>query len=392
MNDIKKQHQGLGMLWADAAGLEELASHRPLTIKMGFDPTAADLHLGHAVGLWALRRLQDAGHRVALVVGDFTAAIGDPTGRDATRPAADALAIQANARTYAEQALRILDPAKTQTLFNGKWLEALGAAGMVRLASKTTLAQMLAREDFATRHGAQAPIGVHELLYPLLQAHDSVVIEPDAELGGTDQRFNLLMGRELMREAGQKPQACLMVGLLVGLDGRRKMSKSLGNHMGLTESPEAMFAKTMSISDESMEQWIQTLDISIEDSLPMERKKSLGQWIVSRLHEPEAALRARSSWEASRQRDDWSDAPTLRVELGAEGALWSSLLRDWGWEESAAKARDRIAQGALRLDGAKITDPKAKAPPGVQGLLRYGSKKAARLETAPSIAPAKPKL
>lgn len=377
MNSEKNIAEG----WASAIGAEELAGKKGLKIKMGFDPTAPDLHLGHAVGLLALRRLQDQGHSVALIVGDFTAAIGDPTGRNDMRPQLGAEQIAANAKTYADQALRILDAEKTEILFNSAWLEKLGAAGMIALGAKATVAQMLAREDFGKRFAEQAPIGLHELIYPLLQARDSVEICPDAEVGGSDQRFNLLMGRELMREAGQKPQACFMVGLLVGLDGKRKMSKSLGNHIGLSEPAEDIFAKTMSISDQAMEQWRETLgaDGVVVEGNPMESKKLLASWIVERLAGVGQGLSARASWEASRQNGDWSQAPEMSQDVGAEGEPWASLLRDWGWEASAGKARERIAQGALKINGEKMLDPKARLMPGFEGLVRYGAKKAARL-------------
>ena len=374
--------ESMGVGLTDAVGLADLPQGRALLVKMGFDPTAPDLHLGHAVGLLALRRMQNLGHQVALVVGDFTAAIGDPTGRNDTRPSLDKATIDTNAASYAKQAMRILDESKTRVMFNSVWLEKLGASGLIRLASKTTVSQMLAREDFSKRYKEGAAIGAHELLYPLLQARDSVEIMPDIEFGGTDQRFNLLMGRELMREAGQKPQACAMVPLLVGLDGTRKMSKSLGNHIGLAESPQDVFAKTMSVSDATMRQWIAALGVSMEDeeAAPMEMKKQLGCWIVERLSGPQEALAARRSWEKSRQGGDWSElAETLKVAVTAEGSAWATLLRDWGWESSAQQARQRIAQGALRLNGEKVLDAKAKVYPGDCGLVRYGAKKAASM-------------
>ena len=377
---LSKLGRSLGA--CEDVGVAEMPSGRPLLAKMGFDPTAPDLHLGHAVGLFALRRFQDMGHSVVLVVGDFTAAIGDPTGRNDTRPQLTAQAIEVNAATYAEQALAILDPSKTRVAFNGSWLAPLGAAGMIALAAKTTVAQMLARDDFKKRFEEGAPIGAHELLYPLLQARDSVELRPDVEFGGTDQRFNLLMGRELMREAGLPPQACAMVPLLVGLDGTRKMSKSLGNHIGLTEASEEIFAKTMSASDATMVQWREALGAERTERAgdPMESKKALAAWIVERLRGAEAAARSRTVWEASRERGNWEDLAEERAMAPPpEGKPWASLLRDWGWETSAEQARQRIAQGALRLDGVKIDDPRARALPGVAGLLRYGARKAAKL-------------
>ena len=370
---------------SDSVGLESLDWSKSLTIKMGFDPTAPDLHLGHAVGLFALRRLQDFGHQVQLVVGDFTAAIGDPTGRNDMRPKLSRDKIKENAKTYSDQAMQILDPEKTKVVYNSSWLEALGAAGMIELASQATVAQMLARDDFSKRFKEQAPIGAHELLYPLLQARDSVELRPDMEFGGSDQRFNLLMGRELMKAAGQKPQACAMVGLLVGLDGKRKMSKSLGNHIGLAESADEIFAKTMSISDEAMEQWRHVLGASstLVAGDPMESKKRLGLFVAGKLAGMDSAEAARKAWENSRQKGDWNTfAQEMSLEIPEQGAMWSSLLRDWGWESSARKARERIAQGALRWDGEKITDPKAVLLPGANGLARYGSKHAAKLLTA----------
>lgn len=377
-------------LFSDQVGLDALTQAKPIDqwrVKMGFDPTSADLHLGHAVGLFALRELQNQGAQVLLVVGDFTASIGDPTGRNEARPSLDAAAIARNASTYAEQAFRILDPARTTTVFNSVWLDALGSRGMIALASQTTLAQMLAREDFARRFKAQAPIGAHELLYPLLQGHDSVHLRPELEVGGTDQRFNLLMGRELMRAQGLIPQACAMTPLLVGLDGVKKMSKSLGNHIGLTESPSDQFAKTMSVSDETMLQWMGALRVSAPQpgEHPLSAKKRLAFWIVERFHGRALAGEAQASWEASRQGGDWSSlAEPLSLDLPLDGKPWAAILRDLGWEASAAQARSRIAQGALRLDGSKIEDPSARALPGVAGLLRYGSKRAARLSSTPA--------
>lgn len=368
----------------DSIGTDTLPTDRPWRVKMGFDPTAPDLHFGHAIGLLALRKLQDAGHHVILVVGDFTASIGDPTGRNDMRPELSREQILSNAKTYAEQAMKILRSDRCEVVFNSSWLDKLGTAGMIKLASKTTISQMLARDDFAKRYKDQVPIGAHEILYPLLQGQDSVELCPDLEFGGTDQRFNLLMGRELMKAAGQKPQSCAMVSLLVGLDGKKKMSKSLGNHIGLTEPAHEVFAKTMSISDEAMEQWGQTLRAfgardGWVDGDPMESKKRLGSWMVEKLH-PGVGQSARLNWEASRQHNNWeSVADQKSLSVPADGQPWASVLRDWGWESSAGMARERISQGALRLDEVKITDPKARATPGLTGLLRYGSKRVAKI-------------
>ena len=373
---------------AETIGFEKLDWTKPLKIKMGFDPTSPDLHLGHAVGLFSLRHFQDLGHEVLLVVGDFTASIGDPTGRNEMRPKLSREQIKINAKTYASQAMKILDPEKTTVVYNSSWLDNLGASGMIELASQATIAQMLARDDFAKRFKDQSPIGAHEILYPLLQAKDSVELCPDIEFGGSDQRFNLLMGRELMRSAGQKPQACAMVGLLVGLDGKKKMSKSLGNHIGLTDSPDEIFAKTMSISDETMEQWRLILgedSTEIKDN-PMESKKALGLSIASKLWGVKVAETAKSNWEQSHQKRDWQAiAEEKIIEMNSEPLLWASLLRDWGWEKSSGNSRARMAQGALRVNDVKITDPKATVKKEDMGLVRYGAKHVAKITIKEAI-------
>jgi tyrosyl-tRNA synthetase len=369
----------------DAIGAQSLPADRPWRVKMGFDPTAQDLHLGHAVSLFALRKLQDLGHEVLLIVGDFTAAIGDPTGRNAMRPPLSAEQIAQNAQTYASQALLILDPAKTKILRNSQWLEPMGAAGLVSLAAQATVAQMLAREDFAKRMDESKPVGVHELLYPLLQAQDSVRLAPDIEFGGSDQRFNLLAGRELMREQGLAPQACVLMPLLPGLDGEKKMSKSLGNHIGVSEPAADLFAKTMSISDALMGRWIEAFGLSGELGVdpaerPMDAKKALARWLCAALRGPEAAAEAQAGWEAAHQRGDRAAlAEDKLVSVPAHGVLWASVLRDWGWEASGSRARERIAQGALKVNGEKLVDPKALALPGFTGLVSYGAKHSARV-------------
>jgi len=372
----------------DAIGAQNLPTDRFWRVKMGFDPTAPDLHLGHAVSLFALRKMQDAGHEILLIVGDFTASIGDPTGRNAMRPPLSREQIEANAATYSAQALQILDAEKTKILFNSHWLEPLGAAGLISLASSATVAQMLAREDFATRMADQKPVGLHELLYPMLQAQDSVHLIPDLEFGVSDQRFNLLAGRELMRAKGQAPQACVLMPLLPGLDGEKKMSKSLKNHIGVSEPARDIFAKTLSISDDLMERWISCFGLagqmkSDAAARPMDAKKELAHWLCRALHGPEAAHEAQASWEAAHQRNErgaTAEDKTLVAPIG--GLLWASVLRDWGWEASGGRARERIGQGALKIDGEKITDSKALAQPGFSGLVTYGAKHSARVVVA----------
>ncbi len=347
---------------------------RPLRVKLGLDPTAPDIHLGSAVVLRKLRQFQDLGHEAIIVIGDFTAMIGDPSGRSKTRPQLSEEEVRKNARTYEEQYCKILDPEKTKVVFNSQWLGKMNFADVIRLAAKTTVARVLERDDFQNRFENELPIGLHEILYPLCQAYDSVVLEADVEMGGTDQKFNNLMGRDLQRAFGQEPQVVLLMPLLVGLDGREKMSKSLGNYVGIEEPPFEMYGKIMSIPDELMiDYFVLTTDVPmqeirrIEEGLkegtihPKEAKKRLAREIVTMYHSAEAARKAEEEFErVFAQKEMPSEMPELKISSSElkEGKIWSvKLLVMAGIAKSNREARNLILQGAMRLDGKRISSP-----------------------------------
>jgi tyrosyl-tRNA synthetase len=353
---------------------------KPLRVKAGFDPTAPDLHLGHTVLIRKLKHFQDLGHTVIFLIGDFTGMIGDPTGRNVTRPPLSRQEILQNAETYKAQVFKILDPERTEIRFNSEWLEKLGAEGLIRLAAKFTISQMLEREDFHKRFNEERPIAVHELLYPMVQGYDSVALQADVELGGTDQKFNLLMGRELQRSYGQPSQVVLTMPLLEGLDGVQKMSKSFGNYIGITEAPREMFGKVMSISDDLMWRYYELLtDVSTRDieqmqrsvaagtAHPMALKKELAQRIVADFHSHPAALKAAEEWEAIFQRDQAPES-IEHVTIGyAEVAAKSSgeeavikldkLLARCGLADSVSDGLRKIKQNAVRIDGHVKSEP-----------------------------------
>ncbi len=349
---------------------DRLREGRPLRVKAGFDPTAPDLHLGHAVLLNKMRQLQDFGHHVLFVVGDFTAMIGDPTGRNVTRKPLTREAILANAETYQQQVFKILDPARTEVLLNSAWLEPLGAVGMIELAAQATVARMLERDDFSQRYRTGQPIAVHEFLYPLMQGYDSVVLEADLEIGGTDQKFNLLMGRQLQQAHGKRPQAIMTLPLLEGLDGVKKMSKSLENYIGITEPPEAMFGKLMSVSDNLMWRYLELLSTRSVAELaqmqaavaagknPMEVKLDLAEELVARFNSAAAGGKAREGFlERFRYRQVPDELPQKRL-CAPGGLMIGAALQQAGLVGSTSEALRLIAQGAVRIDGDRVEDPK----------------------------------
>ena len=362
----------------------------PLRVKLGLDPTAPDLHLGHTVVLNKLRQFQDLGHQVIFLIGDFTALIGDPTGRNATRPPLTAEEIAANAKTYFEQASLVLDPAKTDIRRNSEWCEPLGATGMIRLAAQSTVARMLERDDFTKRYKSGSPISVHEYLYPLMQGYDSVVLKADVELGGTDQTFNLLMGRELQRNAGQSPQCVVTMPLLEGLDGVEKMSKSKGNTVGITDAPEDMFGKLMSISDTLM--WRYYLLLSRRSLLeiealqaeaqagrnPRDIKVDLALELVERFHSRSAALAALASFEARfKQGEAPADLALIRLGAGPLGVV--QVLKQAGLVPSNAEAFRNIEQGGVRVDGSRVEDRGLSLQAG-QYVVQVGKRRFAKVE------------
>ncbi|NLX14735.1 MAG: tyrosine--tRNA ligase [Phycisphaerales bacterium] len=378
--------------------------NKPLRIKLGLDPTAPDIHLGHTVVLRKMRQFQDLGHKAVLIIGDYTARIGDPSGRSKTRPVLDSKDIKANAKTYFEQAGRVLDTSrsKLEIRYNSEWLEKMDFADVIRLAGQMTVGQMLKRDDFAKRFKAEVPIGVHELLYPLMQGWDSVCIESDVELGGTDQTFNNLVGRDLQRDAGQEPQVVMVMPILVGLDGQEKMSKSLGNYVGVTESTHDMFGKLMSIPDECMSNYL-TLLTSVPDSdirlitdanqtHPMEAKKRMAMEIMAGFHAAVDAERARSEWEQIHQKKAATgglvipeDTPTLAVgkDLMDDGRVpVIRLAVHCGFAESNSEVRRLIKENGLRLNGELVTDAMALLPIKTGDILQRGKRKFARLEVA----------
>ncbi|GAA0813600.1 tyrosine--tRNA ligase [Colwellia sp. D2M02] len=372
--------------------LEKLKSGKPLKIKAGFDPTAPDLHLGHTVLINKLRQFQLQGHEVIFLIGDFTGMIGDPTGKNVTRKPLTKEDVLANAETYKEQVFKILDPEKTTVAFNSTWMEKLGAAGMLQLASRQTVARMMERDDFKKRYANGQAIAIHEFMYPLVQGWDSVALESDVELGGTDQKFNLLMGRELQKSEGQRPQTVLMMPLLEGLDGVQKMSKSLGNYIGITDSPTEMFGKIMSISDVLMWRYYELLSFKpleeiesyktqiSEGKNPRDVKIDLAKELIARFHDEAAAQAAHDEFINRFQKgalpDDMPEL-SLTAEGGEIGI--ANLLKEVGLVASTSDAFRMIKQGAAKIDGEKITDRNLTVIAGSEAVYQVGKRKFARV-------------
>lgn len=384
--------RGVSELLLEAELLKKLKRGKPLVVKAGFDPTAPDLHLGHTVLINKLRRFQDLGHQVVFLIGDFTGLIGDPTGRNATRPPLTPDEVQANAATYQKQVFRILDPEKVRIEFNSRWMGEMTAAGLIQLAGKHTVARMLERDDFNKRYKGGQPIAIHEFLYPLVQGYDSVVLKADVELGGTDQKFNLLMGRHLQEVYGQEPQVVLTMPLLEGLDGVNKMSKSLGNYIGITDAPDEMFGKLMSISDELMWRYFDLLSFRsstdlaglrrrvLEGGNPRDVKFELGVEIVARFHDADAAVRARDGFIARFQKGALPEN-IKKIALGIEGGSigLNALIKQAGLAASTSAAGRLIEQGAVRINGDRVTDIKATASVGDRFLLQVGKREFAEI-------------
>jgi tyrosyl-tRNA synthetase len=392
MADVESQlaliKRGADELLVEAELVEKLKSGRPLRIKAGFDPTAPDLHLGHTVLINKLRHFQDLGHHIMFLIGDFTGLIGDPTGKNATRPPLSREQVLQNAETYREQVFKILDPDKTEVCFNSAWFDALGAAGMIKLAAQQTVARMLERDDFAKRYAGNQPIAIHEFLYPLCQGYDSVAMKADVELGGTDQKFNLLVGREMQKHYGQSPQCILMMPLLEGLDGANKMSKSLGNYVGIAEPPQEIFGKLMSISDELMWRYYELLSFRSDQEIaalrrdveggrnPRDIKVMLAQELVERFHSRADAERALADFEARFQRGAMPDEmPEVSVPAGA----LLQILKLAGLVASTSEAMRLIDGGGVRLDGEKVGDKALSLSAGGCVVLQVGKRKFARV-------------
>ena len=376
--------------------VEKLKSGKKLKIKAGFDPTAPDLHLGHTVLINKMKTFQDLGHEVIFLIGDFTGMIGDPTGKNVTRKPLTREDVLANAETKKEQVFKILDPAKTTVAFNSTWMEKLGAAGMIKLAANQTVARMLERDDFKKRYGSGQPIAIHEFLYPLVQGWDSVALESDVELGGTDQRFNLLMGRELQKVEGQKPQTVLMMPLLEGTDGVQKMSKSLGNYIGITDAPNDMFGKIMSISDVLMWRYYDLLSaLSIEEiaaqkerveqgTNPRDIKIELAKELIARFHSEADAQGAHDDFIQRFQKKALPDEiPELTITIAEDTILIANLLKEANLVVSTSEAMRMIKQGAVKLNGEdKITDTKLEVAKGTTAIYQVGKRKFANITVA----------
>ena len=371
---------------------ERLKSGRPLRIKAGFDPTAPDLHLGHTVLINKLRQFQDLGHEVLFLIGDFTGMIGDPTGKNTTRPPLTRDEVLRNARTYEEQIFKILDSQKTQVVFNSSWMGKMHAAELVQLASTHTVARMLERDDFHQRYTGGLPIAIHEFLYPLIQGYDSVFLKADVELGGTDQKFNLLMGRELQKHFGQTPQVVLTLPLLEGTDGINKMSKSLGNYIGISEAPEEMFGKLMSISDTLMWRYLELLSFETNQTLalwrdevagglnPRDIKFRLGREVVTRFHGAAAADQAHQAFIARFQQGTMpEDMPEFEFSFPAEETPLVLILKQFGLTPSTSEGNRMIEQGGVRLDGEKVSDKALKLRRGTNCVVQVGKRKFARI-------------
>ncbi|QYK06132.1 tyrosine--tRNA ligase [Shewanella zhangzhouensis] len=384
--------RGTDEILLEADLIEKLKEGRPLRVKLGADPTAPDIHLGHTVILNKLRLFQELGHEVIFLIGDFTGMVGDPSGKNSTRPPLTREQVLANAETYKEQVYKILDPAKTRIEFNSSWLEQLGAAGMIRLASHQTVARMLERDDFKKRYGSGQPIAIHEFMYPLLQGWDSVALKADIELGGTDQKFNLLMGRELQKAEGQKPQTVIMMPLLEGLDGVKKMSKSAHNYIGVSEAPDEMFGKLMSISDELMWRYFDLLSFrplaEVEQfkadveagANPRDIKIALAKEIIARFHDQAAADAAHQNFIDRFQKGAIpDDIEEVTLSAGAEGMAVANLLKEAGLVGSTSDAMRMIKQGAVKMDGEKLEDAKQVFSAGLSAVFQVGKRKFAKV-------------
>jgi tyrosyl-tRNA synthetase len=387
--------RGCDELLVEAELKDKLQTGRPLRVKAGFDPTAPDLHLGHTVLLNKLKHLQDLGHHIIFLIGDFTGMIGDPSGRNTTRPPLTRPEVQANAATYTDQVFKILDRTRTEVAFNSSWMEKLAAADMIRLASTYTVARMLERDDFHKRYQARHPIAVHEFLYPFVQGYDSVALKADLELGGTDQKFNLLMGREMQKHFSQPPQCILTMPLLEGLDGTNKMSKSLGNYVGVTEPPREIFGKLMSVSDELMWRYIELLSFESPQKInarkqaiatggnPRDVKCDFAQEIVGRFHGPAAAKAALADFEARFKRDEIPEN-IREVSLSArgEGLAIPQVLKQAGLTASTTEALRMIEQGGVRVNGEKVSDKALILARGRPCVVQVGKRKFARVTIA----------
>ena len=384
--------RGCSELLIESEFVEKLKMGRPLRVKAGFDPTAPDLHLGHTVLINKLRQLQEIGHHVIFLIGDFTGMIGDPTGKNTTRPPLTREQIVQNARTYQAQVFKILDPAKTEVAFNSTWMNKLTSVDMIRLAAKYNVARMLERDDFGKRYRSGQPIAIHEFLYPLVQGYDSVALKADLELGGTDQKFNLLVGRELQKDYGQPPQCILTMPLLEGLDGINKMSKSLGNYVGITDSPEQIFGKLMSISDELMWRYIELLSFESLATIrkwkqevdagrnPRDIKVGFAQEIVARFHDRAAAERALADFEARfKQGQVPEQIEEYTISTGGEPILFYQVLKKANLTASTSEALRMIEQGGVKLDGEKVSDKALKLSTSGPFVIQVGKRKFARV-------------
>lgn len=393
--DIKQQlaiiKRGADELLIEAELLEKLKKGQPLRIKAGFDPTAPDLHLGHTVLINKLRQFQDLGHQVLFLIGDFTGMIGDPTGKSATRPPLTAEQVAENAKSYTTQVFKILKPEQTEVVFNSKWLSELGAAGMLKLAASHTVARMLERDDFSKRYKSNQPIAIHEFLYPLLQGYDSVALKADVELGGTDQKFNLLMGRELQKQAGMAQQCVLTMPLLEGLDGVNKMSKSLGNYIGIAEAPEVIFAKIMSISDELMWRYIELLSFASLEVIakwkvdvaagqnPRDIKVQFAQEIVARFHSVADAEKALTDFQTRAKGGIPDDVPEISLTIEGDSIGIAQLLKMAGLVESTSEAYRAMEQGGVKIDSEKVNDRQLQLAKGQSVVAQVGKRKFANV-------------
>ncbi len=396
--DIKDQinliKKGVEEIITEEELVDKIKRKKVLKVKAGFDPTAPDLHLGHTVLIQKLKHFQDCGHEVYFLIGDFTGMIGDPSGRNEARKPLTEEEVKKNAETYKEQIFKILDEKKTKVVFNSQWLGKLNAVDLIKLCSKYTVARMLERDDFANRFKKNIPIFIHEFIYPLLQGYDSVALEADVELGGTDQKFNLLVGRQLQKDYGQEPQCIITMPILEGLDGKQKMSKSLGNYVGINEPPNEIYGKLMSISDELMIRYYELLsDISYEDFVklkegikngtihPMEAKKKLAFEIVARFHGYQKAKEAEEYFIKvfSKKEIPVEEIPTVEIELNSNKIWICQLLKDVKMASSTSEARRLIKQGALKINGEKITNESLELEKGFNGIVKLGKKRIKRI-------------